>query len=862
MPLLALSLMGLLGMVALAIDIGLVAVARTQVQGAADIAALTGARLLNGNADQVYNISGSNSSAVNAATYNKVLGQSVAASEVTIRTGQYKYNSTLQRFDPDLSAYTTSTSAAPASGSGAWTASEATINSSQPTYFARVLGVNSFNVGATATAVHRPRDVALILDFSGSMKFATEANWPHSTDGSRSMNPDPAWPKFGHWSRYVGLATDGTNPMQRTTKFTKSSGENSSPNNFTIETTNGPPVIGSNSATNFVTLSGGSYVPAFYNPQSGTYSPTFAPCATPAPTDFETQSSATAPYVGDLAPRIGQVPTNAYAKTVEEVLNNGTAYSTNTHDRNDAWEQNGYGPNFKGYSMGPAYYGKTFFQWPPDPRYGTWVQSGTSGIYYYDGLASANNPNTTNPVKDTSGRWLADWRMRFFYYGSSHTLSGKRVDDNNILFDSGGQLRSPSNTGYQVDYPAIMKWIKTGPVVFPPNLRAGRVLYYSSIPDSVSSSSDLDQVFWKRYIDYVLGISGGNTAFHGIDYSSWGSGKITSRSSLASAGSRSNTSKPAPYMQYRDNPDRPRAHFWFGPYTLLMFICDDNPEGNMAPGTCTEAQCWQLKAGIQSAIDDVKKNHPNDWMSLIYFSDKAGFNTPRVKLSQDYTKMKNALWYPFTLLNNLGDTTQELRAIDSGFNYQLDGNVPNARGATCPDMGFKLAYNEFSTASGYFGRRGAGKMVILETDGVPNTSCQGSLNGGGPYQALYSTTTQIGTTTYVANGDSGVMNSALATVTQICKPDDAANRGYSSTRTPARVHVIAFGDLFESSASMKPTALQFLANVQINGKTQAAGATSPESYKIIVGDYTTRIENLRTAFERIMQSGVQVTLIR
>ena len=37
--------------------------------------------------------------------------------------------------------------------------------------------------------------------------------------------------------------------------------------------------------------------------------------------------------------------------------------------------------------------------------------------------------------------------------------------------------------------------------------------------------------------------------------------------------------------------------------------------------------------------------------------------------------------------------------------------------------------------------------------------------------------------------------------------------------------------------------------------------TGIPSYQIITGTYTTRISNLRTALERILQSGVQVTLI-
>src|SRR5262249_7233216 len=79
------------------------------------------------------------------------------------------------------------------------------------------------------------------------------------------------------------------------------------------------------------------------------------------------------------------------------VVKNGTAgqWSTNVSDaltgnpttRNSLWELDGYSNyaggvqtntaygntdystcTFNGYTQGPAYYGKTFFIWPPDPR--------------------------------------------------------------------------------------------------------------------------------------------------------------------------------------------------------------------------------------------------------------------------------------------------------------------------------------------------------------------------------------------------------------------------------------------------------------------------------------------------------------
>ena len=55
LPLLALALLGLIGLLALAIDIGMVAVARSQCQNAADAAAMAGARTINGNDADNYN---------------------------------------------------------------------------------------------------------------------------------------------------------------------------------------------------------------------------------------------------------------------------------------------------------------------------------------------------------------------------------------------------------------------------------------------------------------------------------------------------------------------------------------------------------------------------------------------------------------------------------------------------------------------------------------------------------------------------------------------------------------------------------------------------------------------------------------
>src|SRR5437868_5019784 len=77
LPLLALSLVALVAFLALAIDISMLTIAKTQAQDAADLAALTAARTVNGNPSGNYNQSGATTNAQNIMTYNYILGQAV-----------------------------------------------------------------------------------------------------------------------------------------------------------------------------------------------------------------------------------------------------------------------------------------------------------------------------------------------------------------------------------------------------------------------------------------------------------------------------------------------------------------------------------------------------------------------------------------------------------------------------------------------------------------------------------------------------------------------------------------------------------------------------------------------------------------
>jgi len=910
---LTICLVGIFSFVALAIDVGLMLSARTQCQNAADIAALAGARTLDGkNANN--NRSAAMAMVSTVAKANRVMSQPILDANVTaVTTGVYRYNTTLTRFQADMNTTPTTNEA--------WSAMRTTVAWSEPTWFARFFGVNNMNVNATATAVHRPRDIAIVLDFSGSMMFSSE--YEHSGPfGIASLNPDNRFPRFGPWSIYngPGMVLDYANPpttpanlntyspttpFQRVFPHVDGGGETHAENNHTITTRNGPPMISNFFQSDSTTNAFVGTFPTVGNVRNGGTWPTTI--AMPAPDGLWNQNDTQ--FAGDKFPlRSGVTVTGTtaptpqqYAHTVQAYLTGANTGATNT-TRNATFEtENATGgfdwdfaasaakpanQRMQGFTMGPGYTGKTFYMWPPDPR----TPVGQIGDANYI---------------------PGDWRERFFL---PRTASGVDPNDNLLLFNTNGTRRNQTpgaTANYMVNYENVLAWLRRGPQTMPVNgIRSGRVVYYDAIPTTIpvddatgfaAGTATTEQRFWKDYIDYVIGsgrwapngtliginsanqwTGGGSTQFYNTSTSAALAGTVTARATLVAAAGVN----PVPYMHYADNPIHPRMHYWFGPETFLAFI---QAGWNWNPGTSYEAHCWQLKAGINSALTDIQNNHPNDLASLIYFSTSGGFATPRVAMSKDYVRMKNALFYPFSKLSVLSNPAEVVRPYSnaginpgnpSGINNSQDTDIPSSGSGTGPEMGFKVAFNQFSRAPGFNGRRGATKMVIFETDGVPNSTAVGTLGStgsGGPGEWRY---TGIGGTTFIANSTLllvAAKDNARAVVRQICALETASPPGYSTSRSPARVHALSFGELFEptSSSPMRVPALRFMAAVQIDGNTtpnpggswandslDPALYTGPEPYKVITGDFNTRIDKIRQAMERIMQGGVQIALIQ
>jgi hypothetical protein len=1018
LPLVAMCCIALMGMVALAIDIGMIAVARNQSQNAADSSAMAGARTISGDASGNYNIAAVPGNAVAAAVANKIFANYVPGSTSTIKTdpatdangnnyiyitgdvkielGAYAYvyndaNPALEGFTIQIPQTVTTE---PYSGV------RTTISYQGGFNFGRVFGLNTYNTGAVALAVHRPRDVMIVVDLSGSMRFQSLAGVPLTgTDNwgntgtfaacssstlvrAMSMNPDTIIPQFGHYSDVSGAALQGS------TTYHANSGE-------FVDLCNQTTATGTNS--------GPAVVGDFYQNPVGTPPSSSNLAFIAAPSSYTTAPG------GDNYLQTNLDTGGTYAQTVAQF--NGPTGSPNANT-NPIFETQGYKAfggrtQFYGYTQGPAYWGKTFWIWPPQPG----AKQGNPWV------APPANPPAS--LSDTTFKWYdngsRDWRQRFFIMVDTSNNAPYWLNHNSVLFDSGppgATIKAPGNTTtvsevvngvtttktYDIrpNYAAILYWLNDpsqGPQPFPPTLQAGRIRYYSAIPNGTdntlnnrwwttpNTSLPNDERFWKEYIDFVLGYGGNAGSYTRLqngspisgrigngDYYQWTGSTIQTKTrptpwppanapgspyqsdfinntgGYAKGATKLNVNglpalptvnkdyciinndwnnpylivgdstttisiSPAlannvpnsatvqvfsPYMDYNDNPFRPRHQFWFGPGTMVDWLGNYNlytgafgGPHHWWPGNCHEAHAWACKVGIQSAIDDIRTNHPSDFVGLTFFSSPVyssggsggHHNKAAVPMGRSYQMLKDSLWFPPTTVTG---TNTEIGPYDADM-----PQVPRSDGGTSPEMGFMIAYNQFSSSTanlrfyaqpqpqyrgsaGGLGRKGAARLVIFETDGFPNTRANAVLAGGGAdsyYPIRVYDPTNMGDPKSVEwpSGGTYTDTDVFPVVQQITAMNTASPPGYSTVLKPALVHCIGYGSIFDpANAGLGQTkALTFLQTVRFYGNT--ASDTNPANFPAwaqIYGTNAQRVANMQTAFTNIMQSGVQVSLIK
>lgn len=211
-------------------------------------------------------------------------------------------------------------------------------------------------------------------------------------------------------------------------------------------------------------------------------------------------------------------------------------------------------------------------------------------------------------------------------------------------------------------------------------------------------------------------------------------------------------------------------------------------------------------------------------------------------MGKSFDLMRNCLYYPFSLVGSLGTVSNEKRPYKNGTsitsanpcgldpsNYQAD--IPCGDGGTNPAMGLMGAYNQFNWTGSYTGRKGAAKVVILETDGVANQKINGTLtniSGGGKN---WTSISNGGSAPSPPNGQPQALDPAITLTWLICQDSTgshpwptfpsytnggglpvagaptkwsnvpAGSPGFSTIRNPARVHTLAFGEIFEPATT-------------------------------------------------------------
>jgi hypothetical protein len=313
LPLMLVCLAALCAFVALAVDIGRIALARTQCQNAADAAATAGARLLDGSPGG--NTQQATDMALATTLANEILSEPIASAEVAIQQGTYHYDYSREAFAPQF----------PPVPPDNYNLTQVTITHSVSTTFAWIFGISSVKVSASACAAHRPRDVCLLVDFAGSLNNESDL-WntePAPTPGANSSNhSDPVFPRFGWYdpgfSPLAGLqcSGDGTGPGRC---------------NITQAVADLPPLVND-----------------FFQNEKGAGVP--VPAFSPAPDSLATSPEGDRPAVD---PNKG-----GPARTWEEITGSASFPFLGYEALNET---------FHGWTQGPGYWGKTFFLWPADP---------------------------------------------------------------------------------------------------------------------------------------------------------------------------------------------------------------------------------------------------------------------------------------------------------------------------------------------------------------------------------------------------------------------------------------------------------------------------------------------------------------
>jgi Flp pilus assembly protein TadG len=173
----ALLIVLILALVAFSVDVGYIVLARTQLQAAADAAALAAAASTNLPRADMEVV------AKQYAEANKVANRSVQLNSADIEYGTWDTAS--RRFTP---------SSTPSNAVRVTTRADRDNGGEVPLFFGRIFNLTTTSAKASAVATVNPRDIAFVVDLSGSMNDDSD---PDNTDTINSTYAAAGYPNIG-----------------------------------------------------------------------------------------------------------------------------------------------------------------------------------------------------------------------------------------------------------------------------------------------------------------------------------------------------------------------------------------------------------------------------------------------------------------------------------------------------------------------------------------------------------------------------------------------------------------------------------------------------------------------------------------
>jgi hypothetical protein len=189
---------------------------------------------------------------------------------------------------------------------------------------------------------------------------------------------------------------------------------------------------------------------------------------------------------------------------------------------------------------------------------------------------------------------------------------------------------------------------------------------------------------------------------------------------------------------------------------------------------------------------------------------------------------------------------------------------------TATSYGLMLAYNQFSSSTalqsagiGGWGRKGADKLLILETDGMANQASTVSTTNSGAYNSYYNTAPLGTASASGASADTDAIN--IATVLTSLTSSSNPIPGFSTPSSPVTIQCIVFGAIFEpgSAGSDQSDAVSLMQSISTLGNTVFPSSSSDPTngYKWCIGTLAQRQSKLQQAFVNAMDKEVSIILV-